>query len=117
MADANYHDFDKRMRRILRNHERLSHGHVTTVTRSGLIVARPRRRVFAWVPWRLILALLIIGMVAKVALYINLGPEAYGARVAELAQGTEVEQAGAYLMTADQATIWIAGKVQEYLPN
>ena len=116
MADANFENFDKRMRRIMRNHEQLSRGHVTTVTRDGLIVARPRRRVMSFVPWRAILAILVLAMASKVALYVNLGPAAYEEIVASLSTGSEIERAGAYLMQADQATLWLAAQIEALMP-
>lgn len=116
MADTNFDKFDKRMARIMRNHERLSKGYVTKVTRDGLIVARPRRTLLDFIPWRTILILLIAAMAAKVFLYVQLGPEAYEARVANLAVGTELEKVGAYVLSADQATLWLASKVEELKP-
>lgn len=112
MADANFENFDKRLARIMRNHQRLSKGYVTAVTNDGLIVARPRRRIAPFVPWRSILGLLMLGLACKVLLFVNLGPQAYGERVARLSAGTEIEQAGAYLMSADRATLWLAGQIE-----
>jgi hypothetical protein len=113
MADANFQDFDARMQRILRQHQRLSKGYVTTVTKDGLIVARPRRKVAPFIPWRSVLGILAVGMIFKVMMFVNLGSEAYEARVARLATGTKVEQVGAYLLAADQATLWLAAKVDK----
>lgn len=115
MAGSNFDSFDRRMARINKNQERLSKGYVTRVTRDGLIVARPRRTLLGMIPWRFILALLVIGVGAKVALYTNMGPETYQTEVARLAVGTQFEQVGAYVLSADQATVWLSGKVQEIL--
>ncbi len=116
MADAQFQEFDARMERILRKHQRLSRGYVTRVTKDGLIVARPRRRIGRYIPWRSVLGLLIIGMVFKVLMFVNLGQTAYEERVARLASGTQVEQVGAYLLAADQATLWLAAKINELKP-
>lgn len=116
MADANFQDFDARMARIVRQHQRLSKGYVTKVTRDGLIVARPRRRVVPFMPWRSVLGLLVVGMVLKVMMFIHLGAEAYEDRVARLAAGSQIEQAGAYILQADPATLWLAAKVDELKP-
>lgn len=115
MSGANYDSFDRRMARIHKNHERLSKGYVTRVTRDGLIVARPRRTLLGMIPWRFILAILVIGMAAKVVLYTNMGPETYQNEVARLAAGTQFEQVGVYVLSADQATVWLSGKLQELL--
>lgn len=113
MADANFDNFDRRLERILRQHQRLSKGYVTTVTRDGLIVARPRRRGLPFIPWRGILAALVLAFLVKVMLFVSMGAAAYEERVAHLAAGTPVEQVGAYVLAADQATLWIADKVEE----
>lgn len=113
MADTQFQDFDARMARIVRNHQRLSKGYVTRVTKDGLIVARPRSRFAPSLPWRSVLGLLIVGMAVKVMMFVNLGPEAYEARVARLAAGTQVEQVGAYLLAADRATLWIAAQIED----
>lgn len=113
MADANYQEFDARMARIHRQHQRLSKGYVTKVTKDGLIVARPRRRVARYIPWRTILGFLVIGMSFKVMMFVNLGPDAYEARVASITAGTAFEEVGSYVLKADQATLWLAAKVEE----
>ena len=116
MADANFQNFDARMARITRQHQRLAKGYVTKVTKDGLIVHRPRRRVAPYIPWRSVLGLLVVGMAVKVLMFVNLGPETYDARVATLMAGTQFEQVGAYLLQADQATLWLAAKVEELKP-
>ncbi len=114
MAEAQYKDFDARMARIMRNHEQLSKGYVTKVTRDGLIVAKPRSRAARYMPWRTMLCVLALGLAFKVMMFVNLGPEGYDARVARLAAGTQVEQAGAYLLRVDPATAWLAAQIEMY---
>ena len=111
MADANFQNFDARMRRIMRHHEALSRGYVTTVTKDGLIVARPTRRVARWLPVRPLLVLLVAAFAFKVMLYSFLGPEDYAAQVAGLAVGTPLEQVATYILHADQATVWLAEQI------
>ena len=112
MADANFQNFDRRMERILRQHERLSKGYVTAVSRDGLIVARPRRRLLSLFPWRATMFVLVAAMALKVLMYVQMGPAVYNERVQRLASGTQVEQVGAYLLSADAATVWTAEKIQ-----
>lgn len=112
MAHANFQEFDKRMARILREHEKLSKGYVTKVTRDGLIVAKPRRRVLSLAPLRFLLLLLVAAMVFKIFFYIQMGAEVYNARVATLAVGTQVEKVGAYLLQADPVTVAISEKLK-----
>ena len=109
MADANLQNFDKRMEKILRKHQRLSRGYVPAITDDGLIVARPKRSVR--LPWRSVLFLLVLGFGFKVFLYASIGPEAYQARVDRLAAGTEWEQVGAWAMAADPVTVAVSEQV------
>ncbi|NNK68468.1 MAG: hypothetical protein HKO95_17220 [Rhodobacteraceae bacterium] len=107
MPDANMQDFYRRMDRITRHHRKLSQGYVTTMNEDGLIVAEPRtlRRI---VPWRSLLFTLFVVMAFKGWLFASIGPAAYEARVISLQNGSLVMQAGAYVMTADPVTLWIA---------
>jgi type VI protein secretion system component VasF len=112
MAHANFQEFDKRMARILREHQKLSNGYVTKVTRDGLIVAKPRRRILSLAPLRFLLLLLVAAMVFKIFFYINMGAEVYNARVANLAVGTQVEKLGSFVLQADPVTVAIAEKLK-----
>ncbi len=99
--------FDRRLKRIVRNHKRMSRGVKHRVSSSGLIVARPR----IYNPKFPIkgLTLAIVAMFAfKGFLHATLGEQTYDLRVAELASGTAVEKAGAWVMQADPATSMIA---------
>lgn len=110
MAHTNSQNFDKRMERILRKHQRMSHGYVPVLTEDGLIVPAPKRRPIR-LPLRL-LSLVLIGVVAfKVMLYVAIGAGAYDQRVANLQAGTEWERVGAWIMTADPVTVWLAEQV------
>ena len=113
MADANMRSFDKRMERIIRKHQRLARGYVPAITEDGLIVAKPKRSIN--LPWRSVLILLVAGLGFKVYLFSTIGPEAYEARVARLAGGTQVEQVGAWAMTADPVTVAIAERLAPFL--
>jgi hypothetical protein len=110
MAQANV-PFDKRLKRIVRRHDRMANGVVTSVTADGLIVARPRvyRPRF---PLKGLLALVVTGFLFKGFLYAALGGVAYEQRVAGLNDGSFVEQAGAWVMQPDIATVLIADKVK-----
>ena len=104
--------FDRRLKRIVRNHQRMSHGVVHSVNSNGLIVARPR----IYNPKFPIKGLLltVVAMFAfKGFLFASLGAETFDARVAELAAGSTVEKAGAWVMQADMATVAIAGLWQK----
>lgn len=98
--------FDRRLKRIVRKHKLMSYGVKRSVSSTGLIVARPRIYNPKFPIKGLILA--IAAMFAfKGFLYANLGEQTYNLRVAELASGTAVEKAGAWVMQADPATSMI----------
>lgn len=113
MADANMQDFDDRMRRIVRQHEALAKGYVTSVTADGLIVMRPKRRLRF--PWRGALFALVVVMAFKGFLHAYLGAANYGAHVATLQAGNAAERIGAYIMSADPVTLWISSLFINFL--
>lgn len=106
MAQAHV-PFDKRLKRIVRRHERMSNGVVRTVNSDGLIVARPRmyRPRF---PLKGIVLLVVVGFLFKGFLFSSLGPQAYAERIALLKSGTMIEQVGAWAMHPDVATVFIS---------
>ncbi|MFP4273656.1 MAG: hypothetical protein ACLFRU_01410 [Paracoccaceae bacterium] len=101
-----YLDFDKRLRRIDRKRRKLARGQVPYVDRNGLVTYRPRRGFRLPLRGLVMFALGFIGF--KAVVLANLGPQIYADRVDQLAAGTVVEKAGAWLMQADPATMWIA---------
>jgi hypothetical protein len=110
MTQANSQNFDKRMERILRKHQRMSHGYVPVLTEDGLIVPAPKRRPVR-LPLRLI-AFTLIGLMAfKIMLFVSIGDTAYEARVATLQAGSQWEQVGAWIMSADPVTVWAAEQI------
>lgn len=107
MAYAGSQKFEKRLTRIEKQRRKLARGAVYAVNQDGLIVARPRRRSTRR-PLRFVFFVLAGVMTFKSVLYSHLGAGTYASRVEELSVGTAVEQAGAWVMTADPATIWLA---------
>ena len=85
----------------------MSHGVIHSVNHDGLIIARPRR---AGVRFPLIgIAMGIAAFFAfKVFLLIYLGQATYNDRVDILRGGSFIEQAGAYVMSADTVTKSVA---------
>ena len=105
--DAQLQTFQTRVRNISRKHERLSRGHETMITRSGLIVARPSRRRIT-VPWRGMTMALMAVIFLKGGLYAGVGAEEYDSRVAHLALGGTLAQTAAWALRADPVTLGIA---------
>lgn len=115
MAQANV-PFDKRLKRIVRRHDRIaSGGAVKTVTSDGLIVARPRVYKPKF-PLKGLLAVIVLGFLFKGFVFASLGAEQYSERVIALGQGTVMEKAGAWIMQPDPATVMIAEGIGAILP-
>ncbi|MFK7938593.1 MAG: hypothetical protein AB8B82_04390 [Roseovarius sp.] len=113
MANA-VQGFDRRLKSIGKNRARLADGYVSKVGKDGLIVFRPKRRAggFPIVG----LALLILGFFAfKGLILAHLGANTFEARLAELAQGSVVEQTGAWIMQPDAVSQTIAQQVRPFL--
>lgn len=108
--------FDKRLKKIVRRHEKMANGVVRTVNSDGLIVAKPRlyRPRF---PLKGLLAVLFLGFLFKGFLFAYLGEAAYGERVAALQGGSVLEQAGAWVMQPDPVTLLAATGIATVLPQ
>ncbi|MDZ7708752.1 MAG: hypothetical protein U5K36_00505 [Roseovarius sp.] len=107
MSDAT-RDFNARLRRIDTQHARLDRGYVGKVRPDGLIVFKPRRQRRA-IPWRGLLYLVLGFVFFKAVVLAHLGGVTYEARIAQLAGGHVLEQAGAVVMQPDALTRWMAG--------
>lgn len=98
--------FEKRLRKIVRTHERMSHGVTHTMRKDGLIVAKPRIYNPRF-PLKGMVLLIVAAFLFKGYIYASLGPADYNSRVGALGEGTLIEQAGAWIMHADIATVYI----------
>lgn len=107
MAEAQYQDFDRRMRRIVKRHKKLANGYVPSVNHDGLVIARPRRRPPS-ISFKGFFFLFVSLIGFKVMLFVALGPATYAERVVKLQNGTMLEQVGAFVMTPEPVTLWIA---------
>lgn len=110
MSASQYDEFDRRVRRISRRQTRLSHGYVTTVTDDGMIVAKPKRKRNG-TTLRALAMLVLVLMMFKGVLHGRLGAAEYESRIATLASGSIIEQAGAVVMSADPLTVLISDQV------
>lgn len=111
MAYAGSQQLEKRLTRIEAKRKALSRGVIYSVNQDGLIIARPRRRGLRR-PFHLLFMALAAVIGFKAVLYASLGAVTYNDRIAELAEGSIVERAGAWVMTADQLTVWLATEGQ-----
>lgn len=115
MANANYAKFGKRVRGIEKRHRQMSRGYVELVERDGLLVPKTRSRLHRKFPLRGLAALLVLFLAFKAFLIVQLGAGTYDNRVATLASGSAAEKAGAWVMSSDPITEWIAGQMRAVL--
>lgn len=108
--------FDKRLKRIVRRHDKMANGVVKSVSSDGLIVVKPRlyRPRF---PLKGLLAVLFLGFLFKGFLFAYLGEAEYLERVATLQGGTVLEQAGGWVMQPDLVTVLAADGIAMVLPQ
>lgn len=99
--------FEKRLRRIVKNHQRMANGVTHKVDANGLIVARPRIYNPKF-PLRGLILLIGTAFLFKGYVLASLGDTTYTERLAGLANGTLLEQAGAWIMQPDTVTQTIA---------
>lgn len=112
---ASHAVFDKRVKRIQRQHRKMKQGGVVhAVSHDGLIMARPRRQLPRF-PIKALVFLVAAVFLFKAFLFISLGPTEYQSRVETLAAGTSVEQAGGMLMQTEPVTLWIVEMLQRYV--
>ncbi|WP_420566592.1 hypothetical protein [Thalassovita sp.] len=113
MADS-FNEFDDRLARISHNRNQMKRGYALTVDRDGLIVARPRSRRSGF-PFKMFM-MFVVGFVGfKILLVAFLGLSTYENRVANLQNGTAVEQVGAWFMQVDPVTIELAATLRPYI--
>lgn len=106
--------FNKRLRRIVRRHNRMANGVTHKLKSDGLIVAQPRIYNPRF-PLRGLLLLIAVAFLFKGFIYADLGQRDYNARVAALSEGSMIEQAGGWMMVADPATVIVGEFFAELL--
>ncbi|MBS0563208.1 MAG: hypothetical protein JSR87_01600 [Proteobacteria bacterium] len=114
MVDRNMQDFRGRLGRIGRIHRKGGGFEADGALGMAYYNAKrhPRRRprlLFLL----LFLAVALVGL--KAGLMATIGPDAYGARLATLRQGTELDRLGAWVLTADPVTVTLAGQIRRHL--
>ena len=99
--------FSNRLKLVERKHMRLARGYDCKVGRDGLIVFRAKRRRMSF-PYRGLFLLLLAFVGFKALVMAQIGDAGYLARIDALAQGSAIEQAGAFVMQPDPVSAWIA---------
>lgn len=101
-------DFEKRMRKMVKRHNRLAtSGVVHKMMPDGLVVAKPRvyNPRFPWVGMVLLVAAIFL---FKGYVHYALGADDYVARTDVLLGGTILEQAGGLAMYAEPVTLAVS---------
>lgn len=96
--------FNKRLRRIVRDHQRMSYGAEHVMRDDGLIVARPRLYNPRF-PLRGLVLIIGAAIGFKSFIYASLGETSYAERVTALAEGSALEKVGGWVMQADVVTV------------
>ncbi|QGX99285.1 hypothetical protein EI983_13820 [Roseovarius faecimaris] len=111
---ANVQTFERRLKSIGEKRERLAEGYVSKVGKDGLIVFRPKRREGGF-PIKG-LAFLVLGFfLFKGVILAHLGEGTFETRLAQLSQGSVVEQAGAFIMQPDAVSQTIAQQIRPFV--
>lgn len=86
-------------------------GSLESFNLDGVEIARrkTRRREF---PLRQVIFFLVAVLAFKVFLYFDMGGSAYGAKMAELAEGSTLERMASYAMVMDPASQWLVDGIQ-----
>jgi len=113
-VDPNLNDFYSRVSRIEKSHAKGygfeakgTLGRRAPVRSGSRIVKLAKPVVFA----------LVLGVCLKATIYYYVGPQTYESRVSALAAGTGFDPVGAWLMSADPATLYVANQLQVWLPR
>lgn len=112
--DAQLQDFYARIARVEAAHAR-GLGFEAQGTWGRSHYNRPNRRRPSILKPLLVTLLCVTTL--KATILHQIGFETYTARVTELTATAGVDRIGGYLMTADPATVWIAGMMEQNLPR
>ncbi|SMX36975.1 hypothetical protein [Octadecabacter ascidiaceicola] len=105
---------DKRLNRVVRNHERMRrNGVVHRVGKDGLIRSRPRL-VRPRVPLKGVLLIAALFIAFKSLLFAQLGAGNYAEKVEALRSGSAIERAGAVLMQEEPVTVAVGGYLKQF---
>lgn len=109
-----FNSFEKRLNKIGRAHKQMSNGFSPVVGPDGLIVIRPRHRRPS-LPIKGLTLLALGFLVFKAIMIAHLGGDGYADRISALNSGTLFEQAGAWVMQPDSASVWIADQIKSVI--
>ncbi len=105
MSDPNREDFYGRVARLEKAHAR-GQGHEAAGALGRSAYFRPSPRRLPILRGSVFVLATVIGL--KATLYGGIPEDVYLSRLAALKQGTALERVGAFLMTPDPLTVWLA---------
>jgi uncharacterized membrane protein YhaH (DUF805 family) len=111
MVDRNRMNFQGRIGRIEKVHDRGGGSEAPGTLGMTYYNARRRRRRFPRWPLT-ILVMLAILFLLKAMLHVSIGSSAYDYKVAALRNGTGLDRTGALLLQADPVTLLIADRIR-----
>lgn len=112
-SDPNLDDFYKRVARV-----QALHANGFAFEAPGVLgrSAYPRPRRSRLRHLRPVLWLILSVIAIKAVILHHVGAELYNERVAGLMAGDGFDRVGGFLMQADPATVWLAGRIAAWLP-
>ncbi|MCV2866214.1 hypothetical protein [Defluviimonas sp. WL0075] len=115
MVDPNMKDFYGRLDRIQRVHA--AGGGFEAQGTLGMFhynSLRRKRRRATWIMPVLLVCLTVL--LIKAAVLATIGRDFYDDRIAMLKQGSTIDQAGAYVLEAGEATVWVSEVIRGAIP-
>jgi hypothetical protein len=113
-VDPNLNEFYSRVSRIEKTHAK-GYGFEAAGTLGRKVPSRAGSRVLKLMK-PLVMALLV-GIALKSTIYYYIGAQTYESRVSALAAGQGIDPVGAWLMSADPLTLYVAGQMQAMFPR
>ena len=105
--------FNKRLSKIVRNHQRMSYGVAHVMSKDGLVSQRARTYNPKF-PLRGLVLLISTAFLFKAYIHATIGAGDYQSRLATLADGSLIEKAGAWVMQADTVTVTISNILRSF---
>lgn len=106
--------FKKRLRSLERKNRAMERGFTTQLRADGLLVVKPKRRGVT-ISGKAVLLFLAAFIGFKGLVLAEVGQLTYDEQIAQLSQGTIVEQAGAIVMQSDPASEFVAHHLRTVL--
>jgi len=106
--------FKKRLRALERKNRAMERGFTTHLRADGLLIVKPKRR-GSVISLRAVILFLAAFVLFKGLSLAHVGQVTYDANVAELASGTAVERAGAFVMQTDPLSAYVAHHLRTFM--